>query len=51
MYILLYNYPALRAPIEGCAFFSSSLGKVKASFASALVHPSNLEKKGNLGWS
>ena len=37
------NYPALRAPVEGYAFFSSSLGIVKASFASALVHSSNLK--------
>ena len=44
---VLYNYPALRAPVVGFAFFSSSLGKEKASFSYALVPSSHLMKKGN----
>ena len=43
----LYYYPGLRPPVEGFTFFSSSLGIVKANFASALVLSSNLKKKGN----
>lgn len=41
--IIHINYPALRAPVEGYAFFSSLLGIVKTGFASALVHSSNLK--------
>ena len=28
-----FYYPGLRPPVEGFAFFSSSLGRVKASFS------------------
>ena len=44
------NYPALRAPVEGYAFFSSSLGIVKASFDYALVHSSNLKIRRGVGF-
>ena len=44
------NYPALRAPVEGYAFFSSLLGIVKAGFASALVHSSNLKIRRGVGF-
>jgi hypothetical protein len=44
--IVLYlrHYPALRAPVEDFVFVSSSLGKAKTSFASALAHSSALKE-------
>ena len=38
------DYPALRAPGGGFASFSSSLGIIKAYFASALAPSSNLKE-------
>ena len=43
----LYNYPALRAPVAGYACFSSSLGRVKASFPLHSLFRQFFGKKGN----